>query len=89
VPPLGAQAGLLPAACLGLSGVWEAIRPGLFALVTTVAALIYQAWGFVCGEAPDCVLAGVCIVLIAPAAYISTAGIPRLRPGRDESVAVK
>lgn len=65
------------------------IWPGLFVLVTTVAALIYQAWGFVFGEAPNYVLAGVCIVLIALAAYVSTEAIPRLRRGREEPVAAK
>ncbi len=65
------------------------VWPGLFVLVTTVAALMYQAYGFVVGDAPNYVLAGVCVVLIALAVYVSTEALPRLRRSREEPVAAE
>ncbi len=65
------------------------IWPGLFILVTTVAALAYQAWGFATAETPNYVLAGVCVVMMGLAVYVSTEAIPRLRAGQEQDVAAE
>ncbi len=55
------------------------IVPGIFVLVTTVAALCYQGYTLLKAPEPNYVLAGICIVLIALALYVATEAVPRLR----------
>ena len=59
-----------------------AIIPGIFVLVTTIAALLYQAWGFLLGESPNLVLGLICVLLVGLAIYVSVEAFPRLRPAR-------
>lgn len=55
------------------------IVPGIFVLITTVAALCYQSYTLLVAPEPNWVLAGICVVLIALAVYVSTEAVPRLR----------
>ncbi|MEA3401952.1 MAG: carbon starvation CstA family protein [Armatimonadota bacterium] len=59
------------------------IVPGLFVLVTTIGALIYQAYGLLLGASPNYVLGGICVVLIGLAVYVSMEAVPRLRRTRE------
>lgn len=51
--------------------------PGVFMLLTTVAALVYQAYGFFCGPKPNTMLGIVCVLLVVLAAYVSVEVLPR------------
>jgi len=61
------------------------IVPGLFVLITTIAALLYQAWGFLLGKTPNLVLGIICLLLVALAVYVSLEAFPRLRQARSRS----
>jgi len=56
-----------------------AIVPGIFILITTMAALMYQGYGLLLGDSPNYVLGGICVVLIGLAIYVSGEALPRLR----------
>ena len=56
-----------------------AVVPGMFVLLTTVAALLYQGYGFLVGDSPNYMLGGICAVLIGLAVYVSGEAIPRLQ----------
>ncbi len=51
--------------------------PGSFMLLTTVGALIYQAWRFFFGPQPKLVLGFISLVLIALALFVAAEVIPR------------
>jgi len=57
--------------------------PGVFMLVTTVAALIYQAWGFFLGPKPSVLLGVFSVVLVALAVYVAAEVVPRGLPRRQ------
>ena len=93
-PVLGAANQLIAALALFVVGVYlvgmtkpsiYAVIPGLFVLVTTVAALLYQAYGFLLGESPNLVLRLICLSLVVLAGYASAQALPRLRQARSRS----
>jgi carbon starvation protein len=59
--------------------------PGVFMLITTVAALLYQTYDFFFGSKPNLVLGVICALLVALAVYVSMEVLPRgLRKPKDE-----
>ena len=54
-----------------------AFIPGVFMLITTVAALLYQAYGFFLGPKPSLLLGVFSIVLVALAVYVAIEVVPR------------
>jgi carbon starvation protein len=62
-----------------------AFIPGVFMLITTVAALVYQAYGFFFGENPSILLGAFSIVLVGLAIYVAIEVVPRGIPrGQEE-----
>ncbi len=55
------------------------IVPGIFILITTVAALMYQGYALFFGDSPNYLLGSICVVLIALAIYVFSEALPRLR----------
>lgn len=51
--------------------------PGVFMLITTVAALLYQAHGFFFGSKPNLMLGAICLLLVVLAVYVSMEVLPR------------
>ncbi len=87
-PVFGAANQLIAALTLLIVGIYlvgmarpslYAIVPGIFVLVTTIAALLYQTWGFLLGKSPNFVLGIICLVLAGLAIYVATEALPRLR----------
>lgn len=87
-PVFGAANQLIAALTLLVVGIYlvgvtrpsvYAIVPGIFVLVTTIAALLYQTWGFLLGKSPNLVLGVICLLLVGLAIYVSTEVLPRLR----------
>jgi carbon starvation protein len=60
-----------------------AFIPGVFMLITTVAALLYQAYGFFLGPKPSLLLGAFSIVLVALAVYVAIEVVPRGIPRRQ------
>jgi carbon starvation protein len=60
-----------------------AFIPGVFMLLTTVAALLYQAHGFLFGPKPSVLLGVVSLVLVALAVYVAAEVVPRGVPKRQ------
>ena len=61
-----------------------AFIPGVFMLITTVAALVYQAYGFFFGAKPSLLLGIMSVVLVALAIYVAIEVVPRGIPRRRE-----
>lgn len=55
------------------------VVPGIFVLITTIAALCYQSYTLVTAPEPNYELAAICVVLIVLAAYVSAEAVPRMR----------
>lgn len=55
------------------------IVPGVFVLITTIAALCYQGYTLLVGPKPNYELAAICVVLVVLAIYVSTEAVPRMR----------
>ncbi len=55
------------------------VIPGIFILLTTVAALLYQGYALLFGDSPNYVLGAICASLIGLAIYVSGEAVPRLR----------
>lgn len=54
-----------------------AFVPGVFMLVTTIGALLYQSYGFFLGSKPNAVLGTVCLLLVGLAIYVAIEVLPR------------
>ncbi|MFO7947396.1 MAG: carbon starvation protein A [Armatimonadota bacterium] len=65
------------------------IIPGIFMLITTVAALAYQAYGFFVAETPNYVLGSICALLIVLALYVSAEAVPRLRKAMETDTEIE
>ena len=61
-----------------------AFIPGVFMLITTIAALVYQAYGFFFGAKPSALLGIMSVVLVALAIYVAIEVVPRGIPRRRE-----
>ncbi|MGQ9732502.1 MAG: carbon starvation CstA family protein [Candidatus Zipacnadales bacterium] len=59
-----------------------AFIPGVFMLLTTVGALLYQTYGFFTGEKPNFLLGIISVVLIVLAVYVAIEVVPRGIPQR-------
>ena len=55
------------------------VVPGIFVLITTIAALCYQSYTLVTAPEPNYEPAAICVVLIVLAAYVSAEAVPRMR----------
>ncbi|MHB8995240.1 MAG: carbon starvation CstA family protein [Armatimonadota bacterium] len=96
-PVFGASNQLIAALALLVIGIYlvgirrpslYAVIPGIFMLITTVAALLYQAWGFFLGEKVNHMLGVVCLLLVALAVYVSLEIVPRLFSKQQETEAL-
>lgn len=51
--------------------------PGVFMLVTTLAALLYQCYGFFLGPKPSLMLGVICLLLVVLGVYVAIEVLPR------------
>ncbi|RJO67452.1 MAG: carbon starvation protein A [Myxococcales bacterium] len=66
---------------VGVKPIRYVVWPAVFMLVTTVGALVWQAYNFIAGKKPDFLLAAIAIVLIVLAGAVAAEGLKVLRAG--------